>query len=415
MSFEPGRRAGVVAGLTAVLVVLVFGLRAEPPGWWGGHATARAASRQSAAPAADPDASAHPGVSSDPATATATDPATATAGVSGPGGSADPATTTGPGAAADPSGSTGTTGPAPGPSQTPLLATGTPTGLATSTGAAVPGLALPAGVVARTSYLTYGGFPRSYTTFTPAGGSVDLPMMMFLSGTTATLATEVPRDGLLSEVAAGRLSLVYPAGLDLRWNVDGICCTTADRPRADDADFVREVASLATTALAPDPARLYLAGYSAGGRVAWQIACAGATPYAAIATYGAAPENACPNSGDPLPVLIGFGAKDPDQPIAGMPANTIGTHPPALENVDTWRIRDGCPLASTVSVVAGEVREQEWAGCTPAGRTVTYALWLTAIHVLPSAPKYPTAAAFGTIAWTFLQQYDRSWRSSGPR
>lgn len=395
-----------------MLVVLVFGLRAEPPDGLGGHATANAATRQSAAPAAgmsspepsaaDPSAAADPSPAADPTASSDPDPtatATSTAPAPAPATALAPTTAA---AAAEPGGS------APDPSVSPVVATGTPTGLATSTTGTVPGLALPAGVVARTMFLTYGGFPRSYTTFTPTAGSGDVAMLVFISGTTATLATEVPRDGLLSEVAAGRLSLVYPAGIDLRWNVDGICCTTRDRPQADDADFVREVASLATSALRPDPGRVYLAGYSAGGRVAWQIACAGGTPYAAVATYGAAPENTCPNSGDPLPVLIGFGAKDLDQPIAGMATNAIGTHPPALVNVDTWRVRNNCPVASTVSVVAGQVREQEWAGCTTGGQTVTYALWLTGIHVLPSAPRYAPAASFGTIAFTFLQQFDRS-------
>lgn len=412
MSSEPGRRTGVVAGFTAVVVVLVFGLRAEPPGWWGQHAAASTASRQTASThpraAADPRASTEP----TPAARASTRPTPSARASTRPTATARASTRPTPTARAAHPSSSGPSVPgpsaAPAPYGAPRLATGTPTGLATSASGTVPGLALPAGVVARTVYLTYGGYPRSYTTFAPAGGSADLPMTVFISGTTATLATEVPRDGLLARVAAGALSLVYPAGIDLRWNVDGTCCTSADRPQADDADFVREVTALATGALQPDPGRIYLAGYSAGGRVAWQVACAGGSPFAAIATYGAAPENACPNTGDPLPVLIGFGAKDPDQPIAGMPTNTIGTHPPALENVDTWRIRDGCPVPSTVSVIAGQVREQEWDGCTAGGPTVTYALWLTGIHVLPCPPKYAPDASFGTVAWTFLQQYERS-------
>jgi poly(3-hydroxybutyrate) depolymerase len=364
--------------MTAVLVVLIVGMHTGPAGWWNGR-TADAA----AATLSSPSRSAAATPSSRPSPSPSPTP------------SSTPSST--------PSPTTTST-----PTSAPTVSTGAPSPAPAGAVTLAPSLVLPADVVSRTVDLSYGGYPRSYTTLAPSTGSRGLPMVVFLSGSSAPLGNEVLRDQLLPEVAAGQLSLVYPAALDLHWNIDGTCCTTGKEPKANDAGFVSEVTSLATTGLQPDTTHLYVAGYSAGGRLAWQLVCGGGSPFAAVATYGAAPETSCPSSGAPLPVFIGYGVQDPDEPVAGKPANSQGSHPPAVTNVTTWRARDDCPASPATTTIGGQVTEQAWTSCAAAGTAVTYALWTTGTHVLPNPPGFAVAESFGTLAWAFLHQFTLS-------
>lgn len=312
--------------------------------------------------------------------------------------------------------------PAPAAASVSPSASSVPSGPATAAGAgaaspatpraAAAGLALApspaltlAATTTRTFLLQYGGYSRSFTTLAPLSGSAGIPMLVFLSGSSAPVANEVDRDQLAGLVAAGELSVVYPTALDLHWNVDGVCCTVGGEPKADDADFVLAVTSLAAAQLDADTSRLYLAGFSAGGKLAWQLACAGGAPFAGLATYGASPTADCPATGSPLPVLIGFGLQDTDQPVAGKPADTQGQHTAAATTIQTWQARDECSVAAD-TVLSTAVQEEQWSDCAAPDLVVAYAVWTAGIHVLPGPPGTSPEDSFGTVAWDFLENLD---------
>lgn len=275
-----------------------------------------------------------------------------------------------------------------------------------TTAAARPAAA--AAPVSRIWTLVSEGRHRQYVTITPAGGGRGLPMVVFLSGSSISVAREVRRDGLVAEVRAGLVSLVYPVALAAQWTVGGSCCVRGSAPRADDQGFVRAVVRAAVGRVHPDKHRVALLGYSAGAKLAWQLVCAGSGPFAAVATYGGNPETACPSHGTPIAAFIGFGAHDTGEPIAGKPTNWRGTHPPAAVNVRTWLTRDGCRSDRRHrSVVGGRVDVTSWASCTRPGTAVSYAVWPGATHDLPQPPAVPAAASFGPVAWTFVQRFTR--------
>lgn len=263
--------------------------------------------------------------------------------------------------------------------------------------------------VTRTWTLVSQGRHRQYVTITPAGGGRGLPMVVFLSGSSISVAREVRRDGLVAEVRAGLVSLVYPVALAAQWTVGGSCCVRGSAPRADDQGFVRAVVRAAVERVHPDKHRVALLGYSAGAKLAWQLVCAGSGPFAAVATYGGNPETTCPSHGTPLAAFIGFGAHDTGEPIAGKPTNWRGTHPPAAVNVRTWLTRDGCRSDRRHrSVVGGRVDVTSWTSCSHPRTAVSYAVWPGATHDLPQPPAVPTAASFGPVAWAFVHRFSRS-------
>lgn len=294
-----------------------------------------------------------------------------------------------------------------------LLAVGALSGAATPALAAQP-VAAPARAPLRAPVTTvvntdFDGLDRQYTTVVPAGGGRGLPMVVFVGGTSATTSQEIARDELLPFVRAGQVSLVYPIGINRQWTVTPACCSAATTPKTDDVGYVRAVTKLAAAAIHPDGSRIYLLGYSSGAKLAWQLVCARTGPFAALATYGGNPETACPVHGTPLPVFIGFGARDVNEPIAGRKFDKRGNHPPAAVNLATWLTRDGCAAASPrVARLHGQVSITGWRPCLRPGLTVQYGLWLSAGHTLPEPPTVTLTTSFGQVAWGFVQKFRRS-------
>lgn len=311
---------------------------------------------------------------------------------SGAGGTATGTTPTGP--------STASTVPAP-PSAAPTSANkvlGTP--VAKPLGAGYPNNGdTVGGTRASVRSFRIDGRNRRWVVFTPPGGGRGLPMVVFLHGTLAPVLDEADRDQLLPLVTAGKLSVVYPVGIDRAWDAGGGCCISSDQVSRDDAAFVRRVTTASVALVRPDESRLYLMGYSSGGKLAWDVACADPEPFAALATYASGPTTTCPADGRPASVLIGRGAQDLNEPVDGRATTGRGPHPSVQAITRVWLSRDDCPTASTANTVAG-VERTTWR-CAD-GTSVVDLIWPVDDHVLPHPPATPLAGSFGTLAWAFV-------------
>lgn len=235
--------------------------------------------------------------------------------------------------------------------------------------------------------------------FTPPGGGAGLPMVVFLHGTVEDVLDEARRDQLLPRVATGQLSVVYPVGVDRAWDVGGGCCTSEDQVDRDDVAFVRYATAAAVALVRPDGDRLSLMGYSSGGKLAWRLVCEDPRPFAALATYGAAPTTDCPSRGRRVSVLVGSGGRDEDEPVGGRAADSRGPHPSVDDVTDVWRTRDDCSPRARDDAVAG-VDRRSWT-CA-AGRSVESLVWPLDDHLLPELPDTPRAGTFGELAWAFV-------------
>jgi polyhydroxybutyrate depolymerase len=249
------------------------------------------------------------------------------------------------------------------------------------------------------------GLTRTFRTFAPANGH-DLPLLVVLHGRGQSSRTAITQTGFLGLVQQGHAALVFPDGIGRSWNAEGGCCGIAGARRTPDLQFVTAVVAASVHDLPVDPSRIYLVGYSNGGKLAYGEACAYPGLFAGVATYGSVPLTPCVH-GTAMPFLLGAGALDPILPYRG----ATRAHPP-LPPVPTavgWlRTQDGCS-GTPKSVTVGPAVVEHWTRCRP-GSEVTFVLYRHDGHTWPGTGVVGTPAAAATLMWSFLDGH----RLAGP-
>lgn len=152
---------------------------------------------------------------------------------------------------------------------------------------------------------------------------------------------------------------VYPDGLEGTWTIG--CqesCTFAEELGADDVAFLNALTGHLADHLPVDLDRVYVAGYSQGGSLAYLYACQSPNPPAGIAvTSGLIHRQVADNCepGAPFPVLVTHGTADLLAFYAG-----FGDEGPFLSvpgAVDLWRQEMGCdaePVREDFPDLAGD-------------------------------------------------------------
>lgn len=260
---------------------------------------------------------------------------------------------------------------------------------------------LPPGWTASDHTIDAGGAVRSYLVVRPApAAGLALPIVIVLHGRGMNPASIERLSRLVG--ATGPAILVYPAGYAHSWNA-GACCGGAHRTGSNDVAFL-EALVLQVASTQPDAAaaRVYLVGYSNGGRMAYRMACQDPGVFSGVVAVEAVPVAACTGTG-PVPVMIVASQGDPLLTIGpGAPPKVIGGYvePTVPATVDLWRRLDGCTAAST-TVTQGRVTVTTWSDCSRGAR-VALALYRGGSHSWPhGGPGTPPAQA---LAWAFLTQ-----------
>src|SRR5688572_1148626 len=127
--------------------------------------------------------------------------------------------------------------------------------------------------------LTSGGRPRAYRLFVPAGydGRTRLPLVLDLHGSGGNAAGQARNSGLETVAATERFAVATLEGQNNRWNVpvqDG---------RADDVAYVSDVIDHVAARVCTDLSRVYMTGFSGGGRMTSLAACRLGARLAAVA------------------------------------------------------------------------------------------------------------------------------------
>jgi polyhydroxybutyrate depolymerase len=232
------------------------------------------------------------------------------------------------------------------------------------------GIVKPQAVTYATSTvnLSYGGLPRSYVLVRPTTTSkTKLPVIVVLHGRDVTPAFESQRTDFTSVV--GPSILVYPAGYQESWNA-GNCCGAAQAAHVDDIGFVRSVIAQVKSGQ-PDasPGRVFVAGYSNGGKLALSLACQDPSDFQAVAVYGATDAEACPNR-PAADVLVMEGTGDtlvPASNAAPVPEADGYVPPSFLQEVQSYRQADACTDQAVVTTV-GAVTLTSWVHCASGAR-----------------------------------------------
>lgn len=228
----------------------------------------------------------------------------------------------------------------------------------------------PAGWSITARYLAWDGLDRYYLVARPSAplpAGSRLPVLVVLHGHGMTPAAMEETARFLAVV--GQAVVVYPAGYYASWNA-GYCCGAAARAGIDDVGFLQAVVrQVLQTQSGTVAGRVYLAGYSNGGRMAYRLACEASGLFAGVAAVEAVPVYAC-RSTDPVPLLMVASTGDPLITVgdAAPPKHIDGQAEMTVQDaVDTWRHLDGCSQAAG-STTSGPMTVTQWDACAPGGR-----------------------------------------------
>lgn len=279
---------------------------------------------------------------------------------------------------------------------------------ACSDGTAPPAPAAPAHPEVERLTVDMGGSVREYRLFTPASAATDLPLVVALHGGGNRAQSLVEATQLDAEAAANGFLVAYPeaARATRIWN-GGFCCTGGRGDRAEDVRFLDRVITDIASRRGVDLERVYAVGVSAGGVMAYRLACDLAPRLAGIGSVaGTMLLDDC-RPARAVTVVEIHGTADRIVPFEGgtviSPRVATTTSPPAAAVAERWAQLDRCPGPPTATV-EGPVTTTEWTGCDRATSVRLVAVdggghtWFAAEFGLPNGAVDATdvlLAAFG--------------------
>jgi polyhydroxybutyrate depolymerase len=228
---------------------------------------------------------------------------------------------------------------------------------------------------------TYWLAHRKFLLHVPPGYRADdpLPLVVVLHGAFSTGGQTETETGFSDLADAERFLVAYPEGIGIlgllqHWNA-GHCCGKAADDGVDDVGFLAEVIAAVREKLSVDPGRIYMAGMSNGGMLAYRFAAERAGDLAAIAVVSGAFGSTVdgrrerwvpPKPGRALPVVVFHGLADDSIPVGGGtgPARGDRSYVSVDNAIDFWRDADGCRgTPETELSRRGKVRRTTWADC----------------------------------------------------
>lgn len=251
--------------------------------------------------------------------------------------------------------------------------------------AATPGISadaanLPLG--SSTQTIDVDGVRRSYIVYQPAGLSGPAPLVVMLHGGYGSAENAERVYGWDAEADRAHFLVAYPNSIGVAWNAGGGCCGQAAARNVDDVGFISAMVRQISAQVDVDPARIYAAGISNGGILAYTLACQ-TTIFAAIGPDSATQLGSCDQPA-PLSIIHIHGSADATIPYDGGKGNgSQHIDGPAIPALNAgWRGIDRCgqPVITTEGAVTTSI-----ASC-PDGRTVELITIAGAGHQWPGAP-----------------------------
>jgi polyhydroxybutyrate depolymerase len=197
------------------------------------------------------------------------------------------------------------------------------------------------------------GLPRHFQLFTPSETTGPLPLVLVLHGAFQNdermrRTTRGTWEGLADYEG---IAVAFPSAHLRFWDVPGLGGSVGETVARDDFAYLDRVIAEAGARTEIDPDRVFLAGLSMGGQLAYAYACSrpGVRAIATVAMPLPASLVAGCRTGPALPALIVHGTEDPIVPIVGgtLPAGPT-TATPLVSHARTQAIfarRAGCDRA----------------------------------------------------------------------
>lgn len=260
----------------------------------------------------------------------------------------------------------------------------------------------PAAAPSMETLLDVGGVERSVVVRDPEGAASGLvPALVMLHGATGSGSHMELVSGMTPIAAANGFVVAYPNGTavgpnagGLAWNA-GTCCGRPVQAAVQDVAFLEAVIANLVDHHRVDPARVYLAGFSNGGMLAYRYMCDSAMGVAGIAVVGGALNVTSCAAPRPVSLLVIHGEADPTVPYdGGLPSATaiekLGrwVNASVADATDFWSTRDSCSGHSVVASggASAGVERVEYTGCI-AGSGVTIISLANTTHHWPTVTR----------------------------
>src|SRR5438477_899275 len=194
-----------------------------------------------------------------------------------------------------------------------------------------PELPLLSGALTRGT-MTVGGLERSYRTYAPRGLPKGAPLVVVMhgageNGARIRVETGYGFDRLADEHG---FAVAYPNAYEGYWDVCAVAGdVSANGRNIDDVGFLTGMVAKLVGEINADPGRVFAAGSSRGGFMAFRLALEAPSRFRAVAAVSAnvpSPENfKCKPAGQGTPsVLIMNGTDDPLVPFDGGSVSLLG-------------------------------------------------------------------------------------------
>lgn len=209
------------------------------------------------------------------------------------------------------------------------------------------------------------------------------PVVLMLHGRDANPKNAIHMTGMSTKADKAGFLVVYPYGSGLlkkhvlTWNAAN-CCGYAMKEGIDDVGFIREVIARLESDYHADSKRIFVAGMSNGGMMAYRLACELSDKIAAIAAVAAAFNDKTCTPSEPVSVVIFHGTGDYHVPFDGgtgieTPDGRIDRSIP--ETLTFWIDANDCNSVSDVQFIeAGRIVREEFPGGRNATAVVLYTI-----------------------------------------
>lgn len=247
--------------------------------------------------------------------------------------------------------------------------------------------------------LDVGGTDRTYRLYTPPDSqdAGPVPLLLALHGSGNTADSLVDASELDEAADAGGFIVAYPQAVGISWHA-GFCCTSGRGDPAADIRFLDHLVSDVVASRRIDETRIYVVGFSAGGMMAYRLACDLAGRFAGVGAIAAsmALEDCRPSR--PVSVIAIHGTADDVVPYEGgrIMGGATKPAPAATAVAERWAALDACPDARPAEV-RGPVTIARWDGCA-AGTNVRLVTveggnhnWFLPVHGPPNGALNATA------------------------
>ncbi len=262
--------------------------------------------------------------------------------------------------------------------------------------------------------LRHDGLERTYRLFAPQNATTPMPLVVGLHGglgsgeqfaANSHFETEAEREGFIA---------VFPDGVSRTWN-GGNCCGQAASRDIDDVGFLAALIEHLANALPIDRARVFVAGHSNGGIMAFRFGCERPDLVKAVGSVAGSLEVSACNAATGTSLIAVHGDADQSHPLDGGqgPRSIAGIDFVSQErSLELWSVGMECEAEPEHSV-AGAITTTTWANCRDGSRATLMVVagadhpWPGGVGGRPEAQGRTSSAIDATTAlWAFFESLD---------